>query len=255
VEIKEVVQVAFKQIQELYAGQGIDDLLLEEIRKEANLWYVTISVVRSSSSPSSLKDMFVPNSLRIYKVAEINASNGALVEFKEQNMIEQCRQLVSRYRRSGVVVDTNILLLYFMGRFAPDQITRFKRTASLFNTEDFALLVVLLDQFERLLTTPTILAEVSNLSASLGEPLRTTYFEKLKKEISLLEEHFTRSTDAVESECFIRLGLTDAAIHALARQNANLVLTADFDLYYFLLSKELDVINFNHLRPIGWSLH
>jgi hypothetical protein len=59
-------------------------------------------------------------------------------------MIEQYRQLVIRYRRSGVIVDTNILLLYFMGRFAPDQIKRFKRTASLFNTEDFALLVVLL---------------------------------------------------------------------------------------------------------------
>jgi len=166
-------------------------------------------------------------------------------------MIEQLRQFVSRYRRSGVIVDTNILLLYFIGRFAPDQISRFKRTDT-FDLDDFTFLKLLLSQFDRLLTTPAILAEVSNLSAQLGEPLRTTYFESFRNEITLLDERYIRSDDAASGGCFIRLGLTDSGIHLLARQN--LVLTVDLQLYLFLLSENLDAINFNHLRPLGWAL-
>jgi hypothetical protein len=167
-------------------------------------------------------------------------------------MMELVQQLIHRYRRSGVVVDTNILLLYLIGRFAPDQITRFKRTDT-FSVEDFRLLSILLSRFERLLTTPNILAEVSNLAAQLGEPLRSLYFQGFKTEIELLHEQYIRSRDAARGECFVRLGLTDAGIHILARQSPHLVLTVDLDLYVSLLSQGLDAINFNHIRPLGWK--
>lgn len=161
------------------------------------------------------------------------------------------RELIVRHRRSGVVVDTSVLLLYFVGRFAPEQIARFKRTDT-FTVEDYKLLRLLLGRFERLLTTPNILAEVSNFSGQLGEPLRTKYFERFQAEISLLREEYVWSCEAAKGPGFIRLGLTDAGIHLLA-QTPYLVLTGDLDLYLFLLSQRIDVINFNQLRLFGWK--
>ena len=167
-------------------------------------------------------------------------------------MTDDVHQLVLRYRRTGIIVDTNILLLYFVGRFAPAQIERFKRTAS-FSVEDFKLVEYLLHQFERLLTTPTILAEVSNLSAQFGEPLRSEYFRKFQQEIELLQEEHVRSRDATTTGCFVRLGLTDAGIHFVAQRKSHLVLTSDLKLYLYLQSEKIDVINFNHIRPLGWE--
>ena len=36
--------------------------------------------------------------------------------------------LMQRYRSRGILVDTNILLLHFVGSFDPSLIARFKRT-------------------------------------------------------------------------------------------------------------------------------
>jgi uncharacterized protein YaiI (UPF0178 family) len=55
----------------------------------------------------------------------------------------------------------------------------------------------------------------------------------------------------VKENCFHRLGLTDAAIAALARHNY-LFLTDDFDLYSTLVNQGVDAINFNHLRSRTW---
>lgn len=166
-------------------------------------------------------------------------------------MVEVLRKLIGRYGRTGVLVDTNLLLLYFIGRFAPDLITRFKRTNA-FVIDDFKLLDLLLKKFPKLWTTPTILAEVNNFSMQLSEPLRTKYFQKLRSEISLLEERYVPSIDAAQEYAFEKFGLTDAGIAVLAR-TPFLVLTGDFPLYRYLDSQGVDVINFNQLRPYGWD--
>ncbi len=166
-------------------------------------------------------------------------------------MTQAFTALIARHCRSGVIVDAGVLLLYFVGRFSPEQIARFKRTDS-FSTDDYKLLCLLLSRFERLLTTPNILAEVSNLSGQIGEPLRTKYFEKLQTEICALHEEYITSREAATGTSFVRFGLTDASIHLLAK-GSYLVLTVDFDLYQFLQSQGIDAINFNHLRPYGWT--
>ena len=166
-------------------------------------------------------------------------------------MIEVILELIARHRRSGVVVDTSVLLLYFIGRFAPEQITRFKRTEN-FVLDDFTTLTLLLGRFERLLTTPNVLTEVNSFSRQLGEPLRTDYFERLRGEIHLLQEEYVRSDEVAGGDVFMKFGLTDAGIHLLA-QRPYLVLTTDFPLYMLLQSQGIDAINFNNLRPYGWE--
>lgn len=49
-------------------------------------------------------------------------------------------ELISRYAPRGILIDTNILLLYFVGTTNPDRIARFKRTQT-FVKEDYNVLV------------------------------------------------------------------------------------------------------------------
>ena len=163
------------------------------------------------------------------------------------NAIEQ---LAQRYKQAGIVVDTNILLLYFIGALDRDLIPKFKRTRQ-FTVEDHTILIRILDFFDKVVTTPNILTEVSNLSGQLGEPVRSEYFRKFSSDITLLEEEYVASQDVADRQEFVRFGLTDAGLIHLTR-GKYLVLTDDFRLSQYLQSAGVDVINFNHIRPAYW---
>jgi hypothetical protein len=159
---------------------------------------------------------------------------------------EYALQVIQRHRQSGVLVDTNLLLLYLIGSFRREQITRFKRTNT-FTIEDFDLLERLLGQFARVLTTPNILTEVSNLAGQLSSHLKPDFFSSFAARISFLDEHQVASSVVAPNREFVKFGLTDAVMIALAKES-HLVLTAEFPLANYLQSLGMDVINFNHLR-------
>jgi hypothetical protein len=52
-----------------------------------------------------------------------------------------------------------------------------------------------------------------------------------------------------KTDAFVRFGLTDTAIGSLASKNL-LVLTVDLRLVGYLQKKNVDVVNFNHLRQM-----
>jgi len=158
--------------------------------------------------------------------------------------------LVSRHRRRGILVDTNLLLLYFIGLFDLSHIQRFKRTSQ-FTPEDHSTLARVLGLFDQVMTTPNVLTEVSNLSGQLGEPMRSAYFEVFSRWLCLLDERYTASSLSAQAEHFVPLGLTDAGIMGLAASGF-LVLTEDFRLAQRLQKIGADVINFNHLRPLAY---
>jgi hypothetical protein len=84
--------------------------------------------------------------------------------------MEEINQLLGRYKSRGILIDTNLLLLYFVGKYDPRRILSFGRTKSrAFTLEDFKLLLVVFDYFDRVITTPNILTEVSNLSSKLSD--------------------------------------------------------------------------------------
>ncbi len=68
----------------------------------------------------------------------------------------------------------------------------------------------------------------------------------------LLEERYVASGQIADLPEFVRLGLTDTGILSLSR-GAHLVLTDDFPLAQRLQSAGIDVINFNHVRLLGWQ--
>ena len=164
-------------------------------------------------------------------------------------MLELVEQLTARYRQRGVLVDTNLLLLLFIGTFDPFLLSSFKRTGD-FTAEDHQLLLLLLQPFERIITTPNILTEVSNLSNQMGEPKRSLYFDLFAEQIPKMDELYILSSAASSSPVFIRFGLTDSGIVSLP-PNEYLVMTADRPLAGYLASIGIDVINFNDLRYLA----
>lgn len=163
--------------------------------------------------------------------------------------MQDIKVLFNRYSQIGLLVDTNILLLYVVGLVNPQRITRFKRTQQ-FTPEDYELLNKILLSFKRIFTTPHILTEVNSLANQLGEPERTRCFQILAQIINELEEYYKPSREVAQHPEFQRFGLTDCSILTLA-QNSYLVLTDDLKLAVQLQRNGIDTVNFNNLRFLG----
>jgi rRNA-processing protein FCF1 len=159
--------------------------------------------------------------------------------------------LLPTYRQKGVLVDTNILLLYVIGSLDEKLLLRHKRTQQ-FTIEDYRLLNDLLAAFDRVVTSPGVLTEVSNLSGQIDAKTRTLCLRHLAEVIQPLHEVHLESRSVADAEHFSNLGLSDSAIIEIAR-GSYLVLTDDFTLAQFLAHNNVDVINFNHLRILGWE--
>ena len=151
---------------------------------------------------------------------------------------------------SGVLVDTNILVLYIVGTLDPDLISKHKRTNK-FLPADYRLLDGLLRRFRRIVTTPNVLTEVSNLVDQIGGETGQKLQALLGGFVeTLFEEHYVQSIAAVKTEEFRRIGLTDSSILLLAKEDL-LVLTDDIHLYLALVQRGVEALNFNHLRELG----
>lgn len=165
-------------------------------------------------------------------------------------MNEDDASLFRQYRHQGLLVDTNILLLWFVGSVNRARISKFNRTEK-FIPEDYDLLLQVLEYFTKIVTTPNILTEVNSLINQLGEPERSQCFSIFAEGITRLEESYLESSSVGATQEFTRFGLTDCGIAILAKERY-LVLTDDLKLSIQLQIQGIDAINFNHLRIFNW---
>ena|ERR1019366_6479409 len=150
----------------------------------------------------------------------------------------------------GLLVDTNVLLLLLVGSLDPKLISRFKITANQgFDEADFNLLQTYAGRFQKLITTPHILAEVSNHADKIKDGFRQQVSQRLAALIEVLDERIESAKILARSDAFLRFGLTDAAISHLAAKNF-CVLTVDLPLAGYLQKVGVAAINFNHLRHL-----
>jgi predicted nucleic acid-binding protein len=153
---------------------------------------------------------------------------------------------------AGLLVDTNLLVLYIVGSVNRNRIEQFKRTRQ-YTKADYVLLLRVLGRFKRLFTVAHVLAEVSNLTDLSGSE-RLLAREILKQTVSVLEEAPLPSIQAANDSLYPRHGLVDASIAAVAREQKCAVLTDDFDLYHALINDKLEAVNFTHLRARHWGI-
>lgn len=163
------------------------------------------------------------------------------------------RQVPRDWRSRDLLIDANILVLYLVGSLDPSLISKHKRTNQ-FGVKDYRLLDDVVRQFKKLVATPNVLTEASNMVAQIGGKETVTRLRVvLARIVEALDEHYVPSTQASKVEEFRRLGLTDAALLFLAKQDRLLVLTDDRHLYDALQKRGIAAINFHHLREEAWG--
>jgi hypothetical protein len=159
--------------------------------------------------------------------------------------------LITKHQGRGVFIDTNLLVLLLVGFVNPSRIPKFKRTQD-FSIADFRVLRKLVEWFGKpLVATPHVLSQVSDLTDLSGREaiLVRELFRSIVDEI---EEQHDNARRLVLHPLFNRFGLGDASVAEVCARDI-VVLTADVQLQIALGSIGLDAINFNHVRPLGWS--
>ena len=154
--------------------------------------------------------------------------------------------------RAGLLIDTNLLVLFVVGSVNRERISSFKRT-SRYSLSDYELLRLVINRIAPLYTLPHVMAEVSNLTDMYGpEQLRARLI--LKAALETLEEPAMPSLRASRDKHYAELGLVDAAIAVVARERNCGVLTDDHSLYMACSRQGTPVVNFTHLRATHWGV-
>ncbi|WP_204102286.1 MULTISPECIES: PIN domain-containing protein [Spirulina sp. CCY15215] len=163
-------------------------------------------------------------------------------------MKKYINNLLQRYKQKGLLIDTNILLVLFVGKVNRQRISQFNRTEG-FTAKDYDVLIKIIKRFSKIVTTPNILTEVNSLINQLKEPERSQCLELFSDLLSRVDEFYLESKRISEIEKFSKFGLTDCGILDLAKDRY-LVLTNDFKLANYLESRGIDTINFTHIQQI-----
>ena len=144
-----------------------------------------------------------------------------------------------------LALDSNLLLLLTVGSFEPRTLRSFKRLST-FTAGDLRLLQSFA-MGRRLVVTPHLLTEVSNLANSLPELLRQGFLRYLAKVVTVWPEEYTPAAVLVEDRAFSLFGLTDAAFCSLAARA--LVVTEDGRLRAYMKARGFKVLALADLRP------
>ncbi len=150
---------------------------------------------------------------------------------------------------TGYFIDSNLLVLYVVGSEGRHLIPKHKRLKE-YSTEDYDLLLLLLQPVGRVLVTPNTLTETSNLLGQHREPERSLLLKRLGFIIQESEEFVIASATASANSAFERLGLTDAALLEVLAEETPLI-TVDLSLYLAAIENGDQLsINFTHRRPL-----
>lgn len=158
-------------------------------------------------------------------------------------MTDYLLSLIREFKQKGVLIDSNLLLLFAVGSVDVGLIPNLARTAA-YSANDFQLVERFIDYFPNKFTTPHVLAEASNLIGCRPE-LR----DSLGKFIAIADEVFVAARELVTRSEFRNFGLTDAGLCTLS-ESGLLVLTDDNPIAAFLSKNKLPVVGLDHLRAI-----
>lgn len=145
----------------------------------------------------------------------------------------------------SVLLDSNTLLLWIVGNLQPGKVGTGRLRA--FDLDDLGRLSEFLDNYQKHVTLPNILTEVSNLLGSGNQLMASGGPEALAHYASKVAEQYQPSLEVVRSEGFLSLGLTDAAILSLQHSGLT-VFTVDHELFGRLAERGVKVVNLFHYK-------
>ncbi len=144
------------------------------------------------------------------------------------------------------IIDTNLLVLLIVGKTSDRFVGIHKRTSS-YTVDDFVLLELILSDAVKIVVTPNVLSETSNLLRQFADPGRSLIVDYFKFFVENACEVYVESASIINNKSFDRLGLTDASILSIQEKDF-ILLTDDLDLYLASDALGRTVINFSHAR-------
>jgi hypothetical protein len=164
-------------------------------------------------------------------------------------MNDYIENLFKKHRHSGILIDTNLLVLLVIVTYNPNRILSHKRSNA-FTLDDYALMREIVQRFSRRIITPNIMTETDNLVRQMPSNEYPAVANVMHYLIVSTFEVVVPSLSAARAESYAKLGLTDAAIISLAAAKT-LILTNEFPLADRIARLGFDVVNFNHLRSFA----
>ncbi len=153
--------------------------------------------------------------------------------------------LIAASRSTGLLVDTNLLLLLTLGGFDKKLIATHKRLSS-YSQDDFEKVSNFVAEFKYIWVTPNILTETDNLARQMDSRKIVDFASSMKSLTTRMKEVHIPIGAACEVDAYPLLGLADAS--TLAIRKPMLILTDDLKLHLEALKTGFDSVNLNHLR-------
>ena len=127
--------------------------------------------------------------------------------------------LIEKYRSKGLLLDSNLLLLYLVGSVDSSLVGngQYNKLSS-FRVQELITLRQLISVFNHLLTTSHILAEVSNLVGRLHDAGKSRVFKAFAGTLQIFDERQISSYHVAGRQEFPYLGLTDSVLAELSHE-------------------------------------
>jgi len=164
-------------------------------------------------------------------------------------MTRGLEQRIAHFRDSGILVDTNLLLVLLIGETRPELLTSFGRTSK-YTPDDFHLLQEIVERIRVRWTSPAILTEVTNLVDKLKGKDRFRFLELLSFIMASSKEGHVPAADIAGTWQLCKYGYSDTTSLKLLPHDA-LLLTDDLDLYLHAKSAGLQAMNFTELQSFN----
>lgn len=169
--------------------------------------------------------------------------------------LEEIGKFIANYQPEGIIVDTNILILFLIGSYNPDSIANceiLNNSNKKYSVDDFVLLKKIFSYFKKLVITPQIIAELSNLSITSGDiygDKLTHYLLTVIKFLKSAEERHQKSDClwGMELKVIGEYGFTDMTMFELSRQTNMPILTDELPFYIYSYGK-VPIIKFEHIK-------
>lgn len=168
-------------------------------------------------------------------------------------MIQNIDCLIEYYQSKGIIIDTDIMLVYIVGSCDLDYISQFKRTDK-YCAEDHKVISYVISCFSKKVVTPHILAELSNLSLQARKEEREDYFNIFMELLKRTTEDYIGKDIVLSFPLFPIIGVTDLGIIEAAKKSSYLVFTNDKYLVGQARKKGVSVLRLNDIRTAQWGM-
>jgi hypothetical protein len=167
-------------------------------------------------------------------------------------VMKDLNHLIKKYKSKGIIIDTNLLLLLIVGQYDKNFIPQHRRLEK-YEIIDFEWLINFIKHFKKIIITPHILTELSNLSFTMSEPKLSDYIKRFVFILKSFTEENLSLSNILSLDLLPELGVTDSAFIDIAKNKNYLVITDDLNAYVNMEKQKIDAINYTYVKDYIWN--